>query len=135
MSAKRASNKVEEIEMQEEKEVVDGLISEEKLQLYDEYFDAGLDRDGLSYPKNYYDIIVFHAEQYKRYSYGTAAGHAFDALKENGYFVLNTNGTALNLDNVKAIFDLFNFVYSEKESRDGYLVFQKITDTGDNSNK
>lgn len=122
--AARKSTKVEEAEKQEE--VVDGLITEDKVKQYDEYFSAGLDRDGLTYPKNYYDIIVFNAEEYRRYSYGTAAGHAYDALKEDGYFVMNTNGTALKLDNILAIMELF-FTHVPDESRDGFFVFQKQT--------
>lgn len=121
MATKRS---VKDIEAKEEEEIIDGLITEEKVKEYDEYFAAGLDRDGLTYPRNHYDIIVFNAEEYKRYSYGTAAGHAYDALKDGGHFILNTNGTALKLDNILAVLGLF-FTYIPDESKNGFFVFQK----------
>lgn len=118
--------KIEEIEDQEADDVINNLVSEENLELYDEYFSAGLDATGLTYPKNHYDFILFNARDYQKYYYGTAGAHALDALKEDGYFILNTNGTALNIDEVIHVLEFIGLTHIKNQSKNGFYVFQKV---------
>lgn len=118
--------KVTEEEAQEEKEIVTGMLSEDNLSLYDEYFSANLDASGLAYPRNHYDFIVFNAIEHQKYYYGTVAAHTLDALKNKGYLIFNHNGSVLNMEEVINIIEFVGLKYREKESKNGYYVFQKV---------
>lgn len=116
---------IEDLEKKEVEELVNDIVSEDKLELYDEYFSAGLDRSGLAYPKNYYDFIVFNAIDDQRYYYGTAGAHALDALKAGGHFIFNANGSAHIMEEVIHILLFVGFSYLSGQSKNGYYVFQK----------
>lgn len=126
MTTRKKKTDLVDIEEQEGDEVVASMVDEDKLALYDEYFAAGLDMDGLAYKKNYYDFILFNSGDHQKYYYGTAAAHALDALKANGYFIFNMNGSALDIDQVIHIFEFVGLTYLEKEGKNGFYVFQKV---------
>ena len=126
MTAKKNEKTVQELEAKEESEIIEVLITNEKLALYDEYFSAGLDAAGLVYPKNHYDFIVFNAGDHHKYYYGTAGAHALDALKDGGYFVFNHNGSAHDMDQVIHILEFVGLTYVENQSKNGFYMFQKV---------
>lgn len=98
-------------------------LTPEQMSVYGEYFEDGLDHP-VSYPKLYYDCMLFRARDEQGYYYGTVAAHAYDALQSGGYFILNINETAQDVDKIVSLFSLF-FTYMDKESDSNFYVFKK----------
>lgn len=109
----------------EEREEISVAVSltPEQMLVYGEYFNDGLD-DHLSYPKLYYNALVFRARDETRYYYGTVAAHAYDALQSGGYFIFNINETAQDIDQIISMLSLF-FTYLPNESETNFYVFRK----------
>ena len=121
--ARKITTDITESEELEKDAVLTSIIQPEKLALYNEYRQIGLDVEGGAYLRNHYDIVVFNAADYDYY-YGTVAANAFDALKPGGHLIFNLNGSVLDTERVISVSQLF-FEYLENESRDGYYVFRK----------
>jgi hypothetical protein len=120
---KKINSDITESEEIEKSSILTSIIQPEKLALYDEYTQIGLNAQGGAYLLNHYDIVLFNAADYDYY-YGTVAANAFDALKPGGHLIFNLNGSVLDTDKVISVSQLF-FEYLENESRDGYYVFKK----------
>lgn len=72
-----------------------------------------------------YDKVYYNAENFQLETFPFVVGEAFDALVLGGEFIVDVNGTMLDMDYVDTVLAMFFKFTSEK---DGIYIYTKIQD-------
>lgn len=80
--------------------------------------------DAAYVAKNYYDYILIKTVEIPiYYDFSTAIARAYDALKIGGKLIIDTTGTAFDVDRFYTILNLF---FSPLEEKEELYIYKKV---------
>lgn len=76
-------------------------------------------------PKDEYDVVIYKVIKNPSYLFGAVVSRAMYGLKQNGLFVVDYSGAAINVEETRIIAEFGGMIYKNHDSKNGVIVFRK----------